>query len=633
MLTLLRKSVGTWVAKVFILLLVLSFGVWGVSGAIVGGSSGTVIEVGSTKVSANDYVLAYERARFGLSQQFGRLLTREEARAFGIDANVVARLVSGAVLDESANNMGLGLSTKNLAALIGEDVAFQDASGNFDRRVLSQQLRQLGMSEEDYVKNRQAVAVRGQLLEGISANSAAPQAFLDAYDKYRNEKRQFEYVTLTPELLGISPTPTQDDIKKQYENNKAEYIAPEYRKIVVIKLEPEDISDPSAITRQEIADEYEARNTEFLEPEKRLIQQLALESEEQGKSILERISSGELFETILSELGKSQKDIELGEFANGTMPDANVGTAAFELELNEISDVVPGIFGPVLLRVTQITPESVKPLSDVEDELRSRLALVKAGDQLFDIHDQLENERAAGDSLSEAATKVRLKIRTIDSIDAQGRAPDGTPIDDLPDGANLVQLVFDTGQGVETDPISLNNNGFVWYEVQDIIQERQKKLEEVTDAVSEAWVKEETLRQVEKIAQDLEGKVSTGDNFTDAFSSVMPDITDQLKTEMSAELSREDTSDDLSVAAVRAGFAIPKDKTALAPGTKDGSQVVLKVVEIITSTANPISLEEKQQLDETIANDILNQLVADLQQRETLSINQTAIVAAQNLIR
>jgi len=633
MLTLLRKSIGTWVAKVFILLLVLSFGVWGVSGAIVGGTSGTVIEVGNTKVSANDYILAYERARFALSQQFGRLLTRDEARAFGIDQNVVSRLVSGAVLDESASNMGLGLSTKNLATLIGEDAAFQDASGNFDRRVLSQQLRQLGMSEEDYVKNRQAVAIRGQLLEGISANSSAPQAYLDAFEKYRNEKRLFEYVVLTPELLKISPSPTQDDIKKQFDNNKAEYIAPEYRKIIVVKLEAEDIADPGAVTPQEIADEYETRKSEFMEPEKRTIQQLTLESEAQGTQILERISGGELFDTILSELGKTPQDIELGEFTNGSMPDANVGAAAFALDIDEVSGVVAGIFGPVLLRVTQISPEAAKPLSAVEDDLRSRLALVKAGDELFDIHDQIENERAAGDSLSEAAAKVQLKVRTVEKVDAQGRAPDGTAMNDLREITNLIQLVFDTAQGVETDPISLNNNGFFWYEVQDVISERQKDLDEVRDEVRDAWIAEETTRLVEKTAKDLEAKVGSGENFVDAFKSVVPDFADQLKVEMSAEMLRDDTSDDLSIAAVRAGFAISKDNSALAPGTQNGSHVVLKVIEVIESAASTISPEEKDQLDETIANDILNQLVADLQQRETLSINQSAILAAQNLIR
>ena len=37
-----------------------------------------------------------------MSQQFGQRLTRDQARAFGVDQQVLAQLVAGAVLDEQA---------------------------------------------------------------------------------------------------------------------------------------------------------------------------------------------------------------------------------------------------------------------------------------------------------------------------------------------------------------------------------------------------------------------------------------------------------------------------------------------------------------------------------------------------
>ena len=44
-----------------------------------------------------------------MSQQFGQRLTREQATALGIDEQVLAQLVAGAVLDEQARKLGLGL--------------------------------------------------------------------------------------------------------------------------------------------------------------------------------------------------------------------------------------------------------------------------------------------------------------------------------------------------------------------------------------------------------------------------------------------------------------------------------------------------------------------------------------------
>ncbi len=633
MLTILRKSIGTWVAKIFILLLVASFGVWGVSGAIIGGSVGAVVQVGSTEVSPNDYVLAYERARFSLSRQFGRTLTREETRLFGIDNNVLNTLVSGAVLDESARSMGLGLSSNNLASLIGEDEAFQDASGRFDRRVLGRQLRQLGMSEEDYIRNRENVAIRNQLLEGISANTKSPEEYIKAYNKYRSEKRVFDYVKLTTDILKTPPVASGDDIKTHYEANKDSYKAPEFREIIIVELQPDDVSDPSAIAPEEIKEEYEARKRDYSTEEKRVVQQLSVEDEAAGEAIIKRLEDGELFETILSELGKTEKDIDLGEYTKSGLPDANVADAVFALELNKISKVVTGIFGPVLLRVTQITPETTKPLSEVEKDIRARLALVKAGDELYEIHDRLEDERAAGDSLVEAAAKVKLKPRTIKMIDAEGNDPDGNPVADIPEVSKLLAEAFETAQGVETDPISIGTSGFVWYEIGEIISPRQKPLDEVKDAVTQSWLETETANAVEKQAQEIKSKLESGAEFADALIAVLGDAGKNVTVEVSAELTREDTSNDLPTGAVRAGFSVAKGKLALAAGPDQGSQIVLKVKEIIASDNNLLGLEERKRLDETLSDDLLNQLIADLRQREPVLVNQSAIVAAQNLIR
>ena len=60
-----------------------------------------------------------------MSQQLGVRLTREQAAAFGIDDQVLAQLVAGAVLDEQARKLGLGVSKDRLAQLAREDPAFE----------------------------------------------------------------------------------------------------------------------------------------------------------------------------------------------------------------------------------------------------------------------------------------------------------------------------------------------------------------------------------------------------------------------------------------------------------------------------------------------------------------------------
>ena len=62
MLSALRNAAGTWVAKLLLLLLVVSFAVWGISGSLVTGFGGnSVVTVGGTTVSPIEYRLAYDR--------------------------------------------------------------------------------------------------------------------------------------------------------------------------------------------------------------------------------------------------------------------------------------------------------------------------------------------------------------------------------------------------------------------------------------------------------------------------------------------------------------------------------------------------------------------------------------------
>ena len=60
------------------------------------------------------------------------------------------------------------------------------------------------------------------------------------------------------------------------------------------------------------------------------------------------------------------------------MLDPAVADAAFALEQGASSAPVAGRFGPVLVRVTQIQPEAVRPFEEVAAELRQELARQRA---------------------------------------------------------------------------------------------------------------------------------------------------------------------------------------------------------------------------------------------------------------
>jgi peptidyl-prolyl cis-trans isomerase D len=627
MLGTLRNAAGTWVAKLLLSLLVISFAVWGISGQLMGTIAGhhSVITAGGTSVSLTEYRLAYDRQINVLSQQFGQRLTREQAKALGIDNQVLAQLVSGAVLDEQARKMGLGLSKDRLAELTRDDPAFQGPDGKFDRRMFEYILRQVGMRPEDYLRNRSQVAVRQQIVEAVSDGLKAPDAFLKAVALYRGEDRTVDYLLLPKSLVEPIEAPAEDALKTYFEEHKRAYAAPEYRTFSYVRLEPEDIADENSVTDEQVAQDYEANKARYTTPETRTIEQIVYRTEDEAKAALDSLKAGATFDKLAAAQGKTEADILLGTLAKDKVADPAVAEAAFALSLNEVSDVVQGTFGPVLLRVTGITPEVVKPLAEVSGEIRKQLALGEASRILLDVHDSYEDARAGGATLQEAADRLKLKVVTIDAIDRAGQRPDGTVVNGLPESAALIRAVFDAETGIENEGLTTANNGYLFYEVSAITPARDRELDEVREKVVADWTAEETNKRLQAKAAELEKRLKDGTPL------------DTLATELNLEkqtkrgLKRESDDADFGKEGAAVMFGVAEGGSGLVPSPTGDGEILFQVAEVfepVGADASAVPEDARKSFTSGLADDLLDQLVAQLQTQYDVRIDQTALVQA-----
>src|SRR5690606_14253320 len=123
---------------------------------------------------------------------------------------------------------------------------------------------------------------------------------------------------------------------------------------------------------------YQRNISGYTTPETRTIEQIVFADREAAQAALDSIMAGATFDSVATAQRKSAADTLLGSFAREDVPDPAVADAAFSLHANEVSQVVDGAFGPVLVRVTEITPESVQSLTEVSSEIRRELALAEA---------------------------------------------------------------------------------------------------------------------------------------------------------------------------------------------------------------------------------------------------------------
>lgn len=618
MLRLLRAGARTWVAKVLFVLLVGSFAVWGVSGSMFTGAGDAVVTVGDTKVTPTEFRLAYDRELARLSQQFGTRLTQEQARALGVEGRVYAQVINGAALDELAEDMNLGLSRDRLAGLISEDPAFQGLDGDFSRQAFSAVLRNVGMSEENYIRSRENDAVRTQIVEAVADGFALPETLLDAVARHRAEARTLSYMLLDESMIEPVGEPSEEELQAYFEENRAAYRAPEYRKIAYVPLTAEDVADPASISDEQVREFFENNRDRYTTPERRTLDQLVFADEDAARAAADRLAAGASFEDVVESEGRSMQDVRIGTFSRDEMSSDALAEAAFSVEEEGgMTGVVDGPFGPVILRVAAIEEGETQSFQAVSGEIRQDLAMRQAGDVLFDVYNGYEDARAAGLSLVEAARDQKLDPVIIEAVDRNGMSPEGEPVEGIPQSAELLAEAFESEVGEQAQPLSIGSRGYVWYEVVEIEPERERSLKEVRAQVVADWRAERTAQALAERAEELRERIVGGET--------LREVAEDVGTQVRKEYGLQRQSDDpiFGQRAIAAAFSGPKGHVAAAPAADGTRQIVMRVDEIALSASSGLTAREREALGRSGANDLLQQVVARLRERYPIDINQT----------
>lgn len=629
MLVILRKASQTVFAKALLLLLVVSFGVWGVSASLFSNTSDSVVTVGDQTVSSGDFAFAYQRQVADMSNRFGMQLTTEQARAFGIEAQVFSQLAAGAALDQLASDMNLGLSQDRLAQLIAEDPAFMNATGSFDRALFSSRLRNAGLREDDYIEERSRVAIRSQIVDATADGFVAPKVLIDAIKAYRYENRDINYILLTN--ANIEPVKAPDDatLAAWFETTKSGYRAPEYRSFNYVKLEPSDIADKAAVTDEQIREDYERRKASYEIAGTRTIEQLSFENREMAEAALQELQNGTSFDQLVADQGKTAGDVLLGDFTQDRLPDPTLAQAAFGVTAEGgTTAVVDGAFGPVILRITNIKEGRTRSLDEVKEEIREALAESAAIADITAVHDQFEDLRAGGSTLKEAAEQLKLKAATVTDIDRRGLDTRESDVAGIPERDKLLADVFRTEIGVEALPVNVGSNGFIWFEVTDIKAERDRELAEVREKAVADWTAEQQRIALGAKAESLRQRIADGGKLEEIASEL------GLAVESKAGITRRTEDAVLGPTAITAAFSGPQGTVASASGADPSTQILLTVTAVRDQPTGGVPLNEDEQIAQ-VANaagdDILDQMVGQLQAEYGVTINQA--LAQQAIVR
>jgi peptidyl-prolyl cis-trans isomerase D len=619
-----RKASSNWLGKIIMAtvmgVLIISFGVWGIADIFRGFGQSTLAKVGHTEISTEQFRQTYTERLQQIGRQFGRPLTMDQARAFGLDRQVLQQTIAEAALDEEARRLGLGQSDDETMRLIFSDPNFKGVNGAFDPARFQTVIRQIGFSEQRYVADQRRVSLRRQIAGTISAGLEPPKVLIDALARFQNEQRTMEYLKLDAAQAGTIDPPSPETLAAYFDDHKTQFRAPEYRKISFVAITPEDIGKWSEVSDEDARKVFEQRRDKLGTPERRQVSQIVFPNAEEAMAARNRLTSGLSFEDLAKERGLNPSDVDLGLIAKSAIVDPAIADAAFSLQSGEVSQPEQGRFGSALVKIGKIEPGVEPSYESSAANLKKEIASERARSKVAELRDKMEDERGGGASVIEAAQKLGLTAVTVDAVDRSGRLPSGQPAPNIPRGLDVVSQSFNSDVGVDNDPIQFNG-GYVWYDVLAITPSRDRNLDEVKDQVEAKWRDDQITSRLRAKATDMVQKLEQGGKLADEAAQA------GLNVETASGFKRDASLPGLPAGAVAAAFRTAKDGAGQTPDPGGNAWIVFRVTDV---SVPPVDLASdgikklKENLQRGLTDEQLGEYITKLESEIGTNVNQNA---------
>ncbi|MCK0170560.1 SurA N-terminal domain-containing protein [Aliiroseovarius sp. S1123] len=398
----------------WILMGLVMVGLVGFGSTNFGGSGRSIGTVGDTEIDARRYSRELQSELNAFEAQTGQRLTMQQAQAFGVDQQVLARVIAAVALEDETARLGISVGDDHLRARIVDIPAFAGVDGQFDRESYRFALEQSGLTAAGFEQTLRAEVSRQILQAAVTNGIAADDTYVDTLYAFAREARNFTWGELPVSRLTTAlPTPTEEELTAYYDANPSAFTLPETKKITYAWLDPQALVSEIVVDEAQIKALYDERNDQYNQPERRLVERLVFGTEADAQAAADAISAGETsFEELVTARDLTLSDIDLGDQSKAQLGAA--GEAVFALAETGIAGPILSDLGPALFRVNAILTAQNTPFEDVRNDLNAELAADAARRRVGDMVAELDDLMAGGATLEEISESHNMVLEQVD---------------------------------------------------------------------------------------------------------------------------------------------------------------------------------------------------------------------------
>ncbi|HVZ07876.1 peptidylprolyl isomerase [Rhodopila sp.] len=631
MITLLRRSLDSWLVRGFFGILTVLFVGWGIGGSLTQlftGQPTWIAKVSGTTIEIPTFQTEFQRAVAVASRELpqGQELTQPQREQ--IAQQTLQRLIGQTALADELHRLRIVTPDAVVVEAARAMPAFQGQDGKFNKQVFDAVLRNNGLTEGRFMEQLRADIAQRQLLSAFATAAIAPDAEVKPLYAMEFEKRSAD-MAVFPFAASPEPgTPDEAVLRRWYDNHPDLYSTPEFRRIKAVELSPQSLAPEITITDADLRDAYETRKRQYTTPGKRSAEVISVPDEAKAQALAATwrdTPDWAAMQTAARQAGAAA--ITQDNATEVEFPDPDLARAVFAAEPNQVVGPVKGALGWFVLRVTGIVPGSETTFEQAKDTLRAQVLAAKAADLMYERANKLDQLLGNGTTLDELPSDLGLAGLT-GTLDAQGRTQEGGPAP-IPGATELREAIIKAAfQAAVGDPPQLtevqtpSTGGSAYYAlvVEKIIPPGVKPFEEVKDRVLADWKQDQRERAANIRATDMMTAVQAGQSFSAAAQAA--GVTPQL----SPLVTRNETTQAIAPELQRVMFGIKKGETTMVE-TPD-SFVVGQLVEVTPADpgADKVGYDQaKAAVSRSVQNDVQALFADAVRLRGKPEINQKAL--------
>ena len=490
--------------------------------ALEGFPNDVVARVGDYDITVAQFRQMYLLQLENYRQQSSGEVSEEVLRSLGIDRQILLGMIARYAAVAEAERIGLSVSDAEVRHRIVNLPGFQ-VNGQFVGEARYRQslaFQRPPMTPAQFEEEVRRDIMFERLEAAVTGWIAVSDEEIAAEHRRRNEKVRVQVVAFRGDDYLEELEATDEEIEALYEEDSLSYELPEKRQLRFLLVDESTIFESISPADEEVQQFYDANSSQYTTPGQVRASQILLRIGDQDEAEVEARAAelaaeargGADFAELAREHSQDEATAEaggdLGMFGRGRMV-AEVEAAAFDMEVDAVSDPVKSAIGFHVLRVTGKQEETRQPLEEVREAIENTLKNERATTRADDLARAIAADVETPEDLERAASARGFELQESGFV---GR---GEPILGLGFAPQVSAEAFQLEEGEVVGPIQ-TPTGPAFVTVTGLQDPVIPPLDEVREDVARDVRNRKALERAREEAEAAVGSLRDGEDFAAA---------------------------------------------------------------------------------------------------------------------